>query len=87
MTRQEIVEKGFEKAKKVIDRIIDIHGDNMRENVRITRSLVLEINIVGGCDVQIYAIRDGVDMDGCTSGIWDVDGIYKDIKYLLNCWV
>lgn len=87
MKRREVIEKGFNKVKQVVDRLLDDHGDEEQEFVRITRSLVIEIDISGGCEVQLYALRDGADMDGCTSGIWDTDSIYEDIRYLLNCWV
>lgn len=87
MTREEVVEKGYEKAKKVVDRMLDGHGENEQEFVKITRALTLEIDIVNGCEIQIYAIRDGADMDGCTNMLFDTEKIHDDIRYLLNCWV
>ena len=89
MTREEVVEKGYEKAKKVVDRMLDGHGENEQEFVKITRALTLEIDIVDGIEIQIYAVRDGADMDGCTNMFskYDTEKIYDDIRYLLNCWV
>lgn len=97
MSRKEIIQKGFEKTKKVCDRMTGNRDlSDMKETVKITEKLSLEVNCYRGesigiqddgqpLSLEIYAIVNGEDTDVCT--IDDFRTIDKYLMYLLTCYV
>ena len=95
MARQDRVEKGYKKAKKVIDRMLGTKKINdVKELVKITDKLTLEIlceRAEYGDDrgaaygVEVYAIKNGQAVDVATMTI--NNNLEQDIKYLLNCYI
>lgn len=95
MAREERIEKGYRKAKKVIDRMLSTKNiEDVKELVKITDKLTLEINCERaehGDDrgavygLEVYAIKDGQAVDVATMTV--NNDIEQDIKYLLNCYI
>ena len=95
MTRQNRIENGYKKAKKVIDRMLASKSlEDVKELVKINDKLALEINCEraeyggdrgGVYGLEVYAIKNGQAVDVATMTI--NNDIEQDIKYLLNCYI
>lgn len=91
------VEQGFKKAKKVINRMIESRDlEDIKETVKITDALSLEINCiradVGMPDYigmaiafEIYAMKNNKAVDCVTVDV--DDSMNEDICYLLKCYI
>ena len=96
MGRQDQIEKGYRKVKKVIQKMKESHSlDYTSERVKITNKLTMEVKCVRSefevrkedigtaYGFEVYAIKDGKDID-CASDHGNFD---EDIRYLLNCYI
>jgi len=100
MSREQIISEGLRKTKDIIAKMLE-HNDSLDEkrNVNITRTLCLEVVCDRASDddpfpvgtplsLEVYAIKNGKDVDGVTIGSWASDNeMDDDITYLLNCYV
>lgn len=88
MDREELVEIGYIKTKKVIDKMMASHSMNCTERrVKISYKLTLEIKCQradsgSAYGFEIYAITKGEAIDCCS----DHNSIDEDIKYLIRCY-
>ena len=89
MARQDQIEKGYKKVKKAIQKMKESHSpDYTSELVKITNKLTMEVkcernefavreeDIGEACCFEVYAIKDGEDVD-CASYHGNFD---EDIK-------
>ena len=96
MKREERIEKGYRKVKKVIKKMQKSHSLNYTcELVKISNKLTFEVkcqrkefevheeDIGSAYGFEIYAIKEGRDIDCVT----DHGNFDEDIKYLLNCYL
>lgn len=86
MDREKLVESGYEKTKKVVDKMIESHNCTEKK-VKISYKLTLEIKCQrtesgGAYGFEIYAIVNGKSVDCCS----DHNSIDRDIKYLIRCY-
>lgn len=88
MNREELIEDGYKKAKKVIEKMIASHSSTCTERkVKISHKLTLEIKCQradssSAYGFEIYAIVKGKAIDCCS----DHNSIDEDIKYLIKCY-
>lgn len=94
MTRQEIIEKAYVKAKEVVDRMANSNDpEDIYELIKVNSRLSLEINCIrnvpisgSALEFQVYGIVNGKLMDGCTTAAWNISRVHDDIQYLLRCY-
>lgn len=91
MTREDRIEKGYIKTKKVIDRMLGSESlEDVKEVVKINEHLSLEVNCEraesgDAYGVEVYALKDGQAVDVVTMTF--NNDMEQDIKYLLNCYI
>jgi len=92
-----IAQEALKKAMDVINKMKETrYSENAKKNIRITSSLVLEINgIIDDFEdsvdcgkplyFEVYAIKNGIAADCMTLDMYR--DFEADITYLLNCYM
>lgn len=94
--REDVIQKGLIKARKVFDRMNESRDmDYTTDTARITKNLSIKFECVRyevsgkskGTPIsfEIYAIKDGKEVDCCT--LHYSPDINAELLYLLNCYV
>lgn len=92
--REDVIQRGLVKARKIFDKMnasrdMEYLTDTVRINNRLTLKFECQRNEADycrgrACCFEIYAVKDGEEVDCCTLHLKDVN---EEIIYLLNCYV
>lgn len=95
--REDIIQKGLIKARKVFDRMIGSRDmEYTADTAQITKSLSIKFECQrndtehpdyrgDAICFEIYAVKDGKEVDCCT--LHYAPGVNAELLYLLNCYV
>lgn len=90
------IKRTIEKVKEIVKRMYHGSEDDVKETIKVSDKLSLEVNCIRGDEdsdylgeaFEVYAVKNGVDEDCASFDFLDVknDAYVSDIEYLLNCW-
>ena len=93
-----IRKRTIEKVKEIVTRMYHGSEDDVKETIKVSDKLSLEVNCIRGDEdsdypgealaFEVYAVKNGVDEDCASFDFLEVknDAYVDDIEYLLNCW-